>query len=94
MYTIYNARVDTVTKKPNISVQVNLFHNGAMILEGTPQASTFEVQSDWSRINDYGYMRLNKESEPGDYALQVIIKDLSPDSKGKTASQWIDYEVE
>ena len=93
MYTVYNARPDAATGKPNLSVQVNLFHNGTMILEGQPQVSALESQSDWSRINDYAYMRLNKDSEPGDYALQVIIKDLSPDGKNSLASQWIDFEI-
>jgi hypothetical protein len=93
MYTIYNARVDAGTGKPNLSVQVNLFHNGNLVLEGKPQASSLENQSDWSRVNDYGYMKLNPNSEPGDYVLQVIVKDLSPAGKNSVASQWIDFEI-
>ena len=59
MYTVYNPRTDPATGKPNLSVQVNLFHNGTKILEGKPQVSALESQSDRSRINDYAYMRLN-----------------------------------
>jgi hypothetical protein len=94
MYTLYNARIDPATGKPNYSVQVKLFHNATMVLESKPEAGAPENQSDWSRISDYAYLKLNKDSEPGDYTLQVIIKDLSPNGKNETVSQWIDFEVE
>ena len=94
MYTFYNAPIDPATGKPNYSVQVKLFHDATMILESKPQMAAPEKQDDWSRITDYAYMRLNKDSEPGDYALQVIIKDLSPNGKNQSVSQWIDFEVE
>jgi len=94
MYTLYNARIDPATGKPNYSIQVKLFHNATMVLESKPEAGAPENQSDWSRISDYAYLKLNKDSEPGDYTLQVIIKDLSPNGKNETVSQWIDFEVE
>ncbi len=93
LYTLYNAGVDPKTGKPDLSIQVNLFHNGQMVLEGKPQPAELEAQTDWSRISDYGYMKLNPASEPGDYALQVIVNDLSSDGKKSITSQWIDFEI-
>jgi hypothetical protein len=49
-----------------------------------------EKLTDPTRINDYGYMRLNANTQPGDYALQIIVKDLLTN---ETTSQWIDFEV-
>ena len=94
VYTLYNAPIDTATGKPNYSVQVKLFHDATMVLESKPQTAAPEKQDDWSRISDHAYLRLNKDSQPGDYTLQVIIKDLSPNGKNESVSQWIDFEVE
>jgi hypothetical protein len=30
---------------------------------------------------------------PGDYVLQVIVKDLSAGKKGQLATQWTDFEI-
>ena len=49
-----------------------------------------EKQNDWTRINDFGYLRLNQAVETGDYAFYVIVKDLV---SGQTTAQWIDFEV-
>lgn len=92
-YTIYNARLDKATNQPKLSIQVNLFRNGQLISEGSSAPAQLENQPDWSRINDYGYMRINPGIETGDYALQVIVKDLLTDGNNATSSQWIDFEV-
>jgi len=60
------------------------------VTEGKPQAAQLEKPTDPMRISDYGYLRLNANTEKGDYALQVVVKDLLSD---ETTSQWIDFEV-
>ena len=91
-YTIYNARADKTTGRPNIGITVNLFRDGKLLAPGTESPAQFEDQPDWTRIKDYGYIRLNSQAVPGEYALQVIVRDLLG---GKTAvsSQWIDLKV-
>lgn len=89
-YTLYNAQIDKATNQPKLTVQVNLYREGKIVIEGKPQAPELEKSSDPTRINDYGYIRLNAAIEKGDYALQVIVKDLLT---GETTSQWIDFEV-
>lgn len=89
-YTLYNAQKDKISSQPKISVQMNLYHNGNLISEGKPQAAELEKQTDLTRINDYGYLRLNPKIEKGDYALQIIVKDLLTN---ETTSQWIDFEI-
>ena len=75
---------------PTLTVQVRLYREGQVVTEGAPQAAQLEPQSDMTRISDYGYLRLRPETLVGDYALQIIIKDLKAN---KTTSQWIDFEV-
>jgi hypothetical protein len=61
-----------------------------VVTEGPPQAAQLELQADMTRINDYGYLRLQPEILAGDYALQIVIRDLTAKI---TTSQWIDFEV-
>ena len=92
-YTLYNAHVDKATNQPSLTVQINLYRDGQIIAEGKPQPAQIEAQADMSRIKDYGYLRLNSEVRPGDYVLQVIVKDLLAKGSDQIATQWIDFEV-
>lgn len=89
-YTLYNAQLDKTTNQPKLTVQTNLYRDGKLISEGQPQPAQLEAQTDWMRINDFGYLRLNQTAQAGDYAFYVIIKDLI---SGQTAAQWIDFEI-
>jgi VWFA-related protein len=89
-YTLYKPAIDKATNKPNLTVQVNLYRDGKIITERPPQAAQLEAQSDWSRVNDYGYLRLKPNMEPGDYVLQVIVRDMLTQ---QATSQWIDFQV-
>lgn len=89
-YTIYNAQTDKATNQPKLTVKYNLYRDGQMFVEGKPQPAQLEQQTDLTRINDYGYLRLNQNLQPGDYAVQIIVTDTL---KNQTTSQWIDFEV-
>ena len=89
-YKIYNAPLDKTSGQPKLMVQVRLYKDGEVVTDGTPEAMQLQAQSDLTRIADYGYLRLDRELIPGDYALQIVISD--PNTK-ETSSQWIDFEV-
>lgn len=89
-YTLYNAALDKATSQPKLTIQVNLYRDGKTVVEGQPQTAQLEKQNDWTRIGDYGYLRLNQNMQPGDYVLQVTVKDLLTN---QTTSQWIDFQV-
>ncbi|MFT3743092.1 MAG: VWA domain-containing protein [Pyrinomonadaceae bacterium] len=89
-YSIYNARMGA-DNQPKITLQVNLYKNGKLLVEGTPTPWKPENQSDLARINDFGYMRL-AQTEAGEYTLQLIVRDTLG-GKDSVASQWIDFEV-
>ena len=92
-YKLYHAQLDKNTGKPSLTLQLNLYRGGKLISEGTPQPVQLEAQTDLTRISDYGYLRLKPNVEFGDYALQIIVKDLLAKGKNQTATQWIDFEV-
>ena len=89
-YKIYNAQLDKATQQPKLTLQVRMYREGQVISEGAPQAAQLEPQADLTRISDYGYLRLAAETLAGDYALQIIVKDLT---SNQTTSQWIDFVV-
>ncbi len=89
-YTLYNPALDKTSGKPNLSVKVNLYRDGKIVTEGPAQPAQLEPQTDWSRVNDYGYLRLKPNMEPGDYILQVIVRDTVTN---QATSQWIDFQV-
>ncbi|MEP6925112.1 MAG: VWA domain-containing protein [Pyrinomonadaceae bacterium] len=89
-YTIYNSQLDQTTNQPKLSIQMNLYHDGKLMLEGKPQPADLEKQADWSRVNDYAYLRLNPNVQSGDYVLQIIVKDLLAN---QTTAQSVDFEI-
>lgn len=90
-YKIYNAQIDKATNQPKLTVQTMLYFDGKPVSDQQPaQPAQLEKQSDLTRIKDYGYLRLNQNVQFGDYALQIVIKDLTTN---QTSSQWIDFEI-
>lgn len=92
-YNVYNTKLDKLTGTPKITIQMNLYKDGKMVVEGTAQLAELRNQSDWSRINDFTYLRLRPETEPGDYTMQIIVRDLSPEAKNAASSQWVDFYI-
>ena len=89
-YTIYNARLDDATRQPKLTTQVRLFKDGKMLVEGKETPAEIPSLAGASRLENYGLMKLSPEIEPGEYFLQIILRDKIG---GKTASQWIDFEI-
>ena len=89
-YRIYNASLEKSSHQPNLSIHVRLYKDGEVVTEYPAQVIQLEPQADLSRLSDYGYMRLAPGIAPGDYALQLVIRDLNDK---RTTSEWIDFEV-
>lgn len=89
-FTVYNAKIDKTNNQPNLTYQLNLYRDGQLFSEGKPTPLKLEKEITNSRLDDFGYLRLNPNASPGDYALQLIIKDTL---KNQITAQWIDFEV-
>jgi hypothetical protein len=92
-YDIYNAQIDPKLGRPRLLAKVNLYQNGNLIAEGTPEEIDLKDQKDFTHIENFSYLQLQKTADLGDYALQVIITDLVAGAKGTVSSHWIDFEV-
>ncbi len=90
-YLVYNAK-PSATGRPNLTVEVNLYKDGKLLVDGPATPADLQPQSDWSRISDFGYLRLNPNLSAGDYVLQVIVRDLEA-GKGAVSSQWSEFQI-
>jgi VWFA-related protein len=92
-YEIYNARIDKPTNRPQLTTQVRLFSEGKLIYSGKETPFEAADQTDLKRLVSGGGIQLTSRLAPGEYVLQIIVRDLLVKEKYGTASQWIDFEI-
>jgi len=90
VYNVYHAKIEGTTKQPKITRQIRLYKNGKLLSDGEEKPVEIATQSNASRLQSYGFLRLDEKAEAGEYVLQLIVRDKTAN---KTASQWIDFEV-
>jgi hypothetical protein len=93
LFIIYNAHLDKTTNKSQLISQVRLFRDGQPVFTGKEVPLDFSGAVDLKRLVSGGAIRLGTELVPGDYVLQIIVKDMLADEKHRTVTQWIDFEI-
>lgn len=91
--TAYNARLDKITRQPNLQTWIRIFRDGKIILEGTPKTVDLQGQKDFERIGINSAISLGEQMQAGEYVLQIIVSDNSVKGKNTVAAQWIDFEI-
>lgn len=89
---IYNAKLDR-NQKPNLNMQIRVFRDGKLVLEGKPAPVNLEGITDYSKISSLGALALGGAMQAGDYVLQIIVTDNLAKPKRKLAFQWIQFEI-
>ena len=92
-YEILNAEVDG-DHKPQLESQTRLFRDGQQVYEGKVNPLAMNGQQDPKRLVAGGTMKLGTQIAPGDYVLQVTVTDKLAKEKYRTATQWMDFEVQ
>lgn len=93
-YVIYNARSDKSTNRPQLQTQIKLFRDGQQIFAGDVLPFDPLMQSNLKRLSVGGRLQLGTDMQPGDYVLQVIVTDPLADPKHRTATQWMDFQLQ
>jgi VWFA-related protein len=91
-YVIYNARLDK-TNLPQLTAQTRIFRDNKPVYVGNVMLIDATGQPDLKRINIGTQLQLGNSLPPGEYVLQVIIRDTLANEKYGTATQWIDFEI-
>jgi VWFA-related protein len=89
-YEAYDARPDAASKRPHLQTQVRLFHDNQQVFAG-------KVLDIWGqpasrRLVAFGHLQLGQSLVPGDYILQVIVRDVAGKDV-RVASQWLPFEI-
>jgi len=92
-FMIYNARFDQGSGRPKLEAQMQLFRDGQPLAVGEVRPVEPGEQTDKTAVTTGGGLLLGPEMPPGDYVLQVSVTDTLADSKRRTATQAIDFEV-
>jgi VWFA-related protein len=92
-YFIYNARPDKQTQRPQLQTQMRLFRDGQLVFTGKLTPYDASNQADPRRLTAGGRLLLPAELQPGDYVLQVVVRDTLEQNKPRMATQWIDFEI-
>jgi VWFA-related protein len=90
-YAIYNAALDD-TGKPRLETQMFLFREGKQVFEGKPSSFSPGSQADMKRLEVNGGLRLGPELTPGEYILQIVVRDKLR-NKSNIAVQVSDFRI-
>ncbi len=93
LFIIYNARFEKTTNKSQMISQVRLFRDGQPVFTGKENPLDFSAVVDQKRLVSGGAIKLGTDLVPGEYVLQIIIKDMLADEKHRTVTQWMDFEI-
>lgn len=92
-YEIISARTNA-EKQTNLEAIVKIFHGNRLLFTGKPNKIDSSQQLDLKHIIAGGSLQLKNEMEPGDYALQIMVKDHLAEKKYNTAVQYMSFEVQ
>ncbi len=90
VYTLYNVQIDKTSKKPNLTVQTELYQNGKIVSETKPKAVELEQKTDWRRIDSSDFLQSVGNMAIGNYSLRVVINDLT---SGKKVEYWAEFDL-
>jgi hypothetical protein len=75
-------------------VQSRIFAGGRLLMDGKPELLSFGESREGSLRQVVGPLKLDPLMAPGDYVLQVIVRDqLAPPGQPRTATQFTDFQV-
>ncbi len=90
-FEVYNAKIESLSQKPNLKTQVRVFHEGKMILEGKIVDANLTTIT--PKISSASAISLGNVLKTGEYVLQIIIIDTLAKEKNQIATQFIQFEV-
>lgn len=92
-YAVINPQRKGSNKKAAILSFVRVFRNGKLIYTGPESRSVLDIPEAPNQIQGGGLLRLGSQLAPGEYLVQVIVRDENGKKKAPPLTQWIDFEV-
>ena len=89
-YSIFNA-LPGADKQSVVEVRTRMFAGGREVFDGKAERMTFGELAAGKRRQITGHLKLDSRMAPGDYVLQVAVRDLV--GEPRTATQFTDFQV-
>jgi hypothetical protein len=89
-FLIYNA---TAGGPEPVQMQMRLLREAKPVFTGKLVPLDISKETNPKRVSTGGRLRLGPELTPGNYVLQVTVKNTTDPKKPRIASQWIDFEI-
>jgi len=91
---VYGYEILNAAKSPHLEAQSRLFRDGKQVFEGKNMPLTAQILPDGKRMVGGGNLKLGAAIAPGDYVLQLTVTDTLAKEKYRSATQWIDFEIQ
>lgn len=90
---IYNARIEKASTQPNLETQVILLKDGKAVYTGPVTPFKPQNYSAGKPLSLMGNMALSRKIAPGEYVLQVAVRDLEAPKHQQVTLRSVDFEV-
>lgn len=91
-FYVYNAQTSNAGL-PALTTQLRLFRDGKLILAGQPGTIDKNKQTDVKRFLVGTRLSLGRDLSPGEYVLQVVVREPGAKGKERAATQSIDFTL-
>jgi len=92
-FEVINPKRKGSQKKSAIVSFVRVYRNGKLIYTGPEQHRFLEIPGGPNQLQGGGLLRLGPELSPGEYLIQVVVRDENGKKKAPPLTEWIDFEV-
>ena len=91
--TVFGARIDPYTAKPNIDIEVRLFRGPERIFSGEPISLVIADGNSRTAVHAAGEIRLPSSLPAGDYAIELSAYDRLDRKEMRHATQWVNFTL-
>ncbi|QQS32128.1 MAG: VWA domain-containing protein [Acidobacteriota bacterium] len=91
-FEVYNARL-AQNREPRLTMQIRVFRDGKVILEGKETPIDTAGQADLQRIKASGALAIGEKMQAGDHILQIVVTDRQAGGRNNSVTQYVEFEV-
>ena len=89
---IYGSRTEKAGN-PQLETQLRLYRDTKLVYDGGLRPFNSKAQRDLKQLIAGGSLKLGSDLIPGEYAMQVIVRDKLAKESEQYAAAWIDFEI-
>ncbi len=90
--TIFNPKLGS-NARPDLKTQVKIFSDGQEVFTSEEIPYVLDGYSNFRKLTLRGALRLGEAMPPGQYILQIIVRDMAAKEKNRLQTKWLDFEI-